>query len=563
MPEPIAGVVYVAPRNQLEEKLAEIWAEILGRESLPEPLIGIDDNFFQLGGHSLKAIALVSRIHKKLEVKLPITELFKNPTIARISPYIKGVKKNKYPGLTRVEKKEYYDLSFAQKRLFILDQAEGSINTAYNLPGAMLIEGQLDKERIEHSFTTLVKRHDSFRTSFAVKWGKPIQIIHDTVVFEVKYSRLEGQYNRSEILNPGKPKELSQVIKDFIKPFELDKAPLLRIVLIRIANQKHLLLIDMHHIISDGISVRTLVQEFLQLYEGKNPPQIKFQYKDFLEWQNSQLYSEEMKKQEDFWLNRFSGDIPLLNMPTDYPRPPVKDFKGNTIDREIDRVLSGKIKEVMEETGATLYMILLAVFNILLSRYTGQEDIIVGVPTAARSHLDLENIVGMFVNTMAMRNYPRGELPLGDFLQEVKEYALKAFENQDYPFEELVNKLEVPKDYSRNPLFDVLFVSENLEIPGLELKGLAFSPVGIENRISHMDLVFYIVENNDKIVLRLEYATTLFKQSSIERMLKHYVEILEQAVNDISIRLKEIGISQDLLVAQTNIITENLEDFGF
>jgi amino acid adenylation domain-containing protein len=562
-PELKAGENYVAPGNKVEKKLVEIWSEVLGIE---KEKISMNDNFFHLGGHSLKATILISKLHRSLNIKLPLTEFFKRPTIEEISHYIKHIKgaaRNKYTGLDIIEEREYYELSSAQKRLFILDQTEGAINTAYNLPVAMLIEGEFIRQRVEDSFNTLVTRHDSFRTSFDIKGGKPVQIIHDTVVFKIKYSTLENGHPGNKSLDPEKANELNQIVKDFIKPFELGKAPLLKASLTCLGSKKHLLLFDMHHIISDGFSTGVLVKEFLHLYEGKALPQLKLQYKDFTGWQNKLLNSEEMKKQEDYWLNRFRGDIPILNMPTDYPRQPVKNFEGNTVSWEIDRELTGKISEVMEETGTTLYMILLAIFNILLSKYTGQEDIIVGVPAAARSHPDLENIIGMFVNTLAMRNYPGKERSFDDFLQEVKENALKAFENQDYPFEELVNKLEISKDYSRNPLFDVLFVSEKLEIPGLELRGLTFTPFEIENKISHMDLVLYIVEENDTIVLRLEYDSDLFKGSSAEEMLKHYVDILEQAVKYRSIQLEEIDISQDLLVAQANIVKENLEDFGF
>jgi hypothetical protein len=401
------------------------------------------------------------------------------------------------------------------------------------------------------------------RTSFAVKGKKPVQIIHDTVAFQIESPRSAGGYPGSETSDHGKAKELSLIIKEFIRVFALGNAPLFRAALIDLSSRQHLLLFDMHHIISDGVSTGILVKEFLHLYEEKNLPPLKFQYKDFSLWQNKRLNAEEMKRQENYWFNRFKGDIPVLNMPTDYPRPPLKDFKGNTVIREIDGKLTAKIREVMAETGTTLYMVLLAVFNVLLSRYTEQEDLIVGVPAAARSHPDLENIIGAFVNTLAMRNYPRKELSFGDFLQEVKAHALKAFENQDYPFEQLVNKLGLARDYSRNPLFDILFVSENLDVPALKLEGLSFIPFEFESGISHMDLVFYIAAAGDKIELRLEYAALLFNPASVAGMLKHYVNILEQVVANLYIKLEEIKINHNYLIPQSNILKENQEGFGF
>jgi non-ribosomal peptide synthetase component F len=270
-----------------------------------------------------------------------------------------------------------------------------------------------------------------------------------------------------------------------------------------------------------------------------------------------------MKKQEEYWLNKFKGDIPILNMPTDYPRPSIKSFAGNIVKYEIDTTLTNKIKTLLLEKQTTVYIILLAVFNILLSKYTGQDDIITGCPTSGRNHPDLENIIGMFVNTLPMRNYPQKEKSAGVFLEEVKKNALEAFENQDYPLPELVNKLRIQTNYNRNPIFDILFVSEKLDIPKLKHQEWTFSPYQFENKISHMDLVFYIEEIEEKIELRLEYAASLFKHSNIERLLKHYIEIIEQLVANVDIKLADITISHDFLAPQTNILKENLDGFGF
>ena len=541
---------YIEPRDEIEKQLVEIWANVL---EIEKESISIDTNFFQLGGHSLKLTMMKLKLHRSLNIEIPLKELFKRPTIEKIAEYIRHMKrgaKNKYAVLDNVEKKEYYELSSTQKQLFILEKTEISINTAYNLPGVMLLEGELDNLRFEDTVKALLKRHESFRTSFDIMQGKPVQLIHDSTALEMKY--LTAQEN-----------EIEQIIKDFIKPFDLRKTPLLRAALVHLQCGKNLFLFDMHHIIADGVSMGILVRDFVNLYGGSTLPKLQVQYKDYAVWQNNFFNSDEMKKQEEYWLNKFKGNIPILNMPTDYPRPSVKNFEGNIVKYEIDTPLTNKIKTLIIEKQTTIYIALLAVFNILLSKYTGQDDIIAGCPTAGRNHPDLENIIGMFVNTLAMRNYPQKEKSAGIFLDEVKKNAWEAFENQDYPLEELVSKLKIIKNYNRNPLFDILFVSEKLDIPKLALQELTFSPYHFENKISHMDLVFYIEEIEEKIELRMEYAASLFKQSNIERLLTHYVEIIEQVVANINIKLADITISHDFLAQQTNILKENLDGFGF
>jgi len=552
-PRPNLPTPYVPPNHEIEIGIVEICQELFGYEK-----IGIMDNFFDLGGNSLSVINFVSEIHKKFNTRIHIQEVFDKRSLQELSALIKEADKEEYFSIEPAEEKEYYELSSAQKRLYILTRVEKNINTAYNLPNAVLIEGELEKPCFEASFHRLVKRHQNFRTSFDVKAGKPVQIIHKQVDFKIRYESLQGGTANSVEGN-----KMQEVVDRFIKPFNITKVPLLRVGLVQLAKEKHMLLLDMHHIISDGVSIAVMVQEFVRLYKGEELPGLRVQYKDFSEWQNTTFSLTKMKNQETYWLNRFKGDIPTLNLVTDYPRPSVKNFAGSHVSGEIDEELTGKIKELMNETKTTLYMVLLAAFNILLASYSEQEDIIVGVPAAARSHPDLENIIGMFVNTLAVRNYPRKQRSVGDFLQEVKDNTLNAFANQDYPFEDLVNKLGISKDSSRNPLFDILFVSEDLGIPRLEVKELTFTPYVFKRSTSHMDLVFFIVEIDNTIVMNLEYATALFSRSSVEGMLKHYVEILGQVVEDRDIKLEEIKISHDLIVPQANVLKEDQDDFDF
>jgi amino acid adenylation domain-containing protein len=551
-----------APRDPLEIKLAEIWSDVL---EIEKDRVGIDNNFFQLGGHSLRATLLISKIQKALDVQIPLSEIFTRSTIRKISNFVKkrGAAKNIYTAVSKVEEKEYYEVSHSQNRLFILEQVEEVISTAYNLTNAALIEGKLDKRRFEDAFHTLIKRHESFRTSFEVRSGKPVQIIHEAVDFSIENMILDTQSPQHQTPNLEQENQVKEIIKKFIKPFDINKAPLLRAALIRLSQEKHVLLLDMHHIISDGVSMSILVREFARLYKGEKIAELHLQYKDFAQWQNRWLESTGMNQQAEYWSSRFEADIPVLNLPTDYPRPAVKSFAGKKVILEIDKELTDKITQMMAETETTLFIVLLALYNLLLSKYTGQKDIIVGIPIAGRTHDDLEHVIGMFVNTLALRNYPREECTFEDFLQEVKANTLNAYDNQDYPFEELVDQLNIPRNTGRNPLVEVLFVSENTDMPELAVKGLKFTPYEFENNIAHMDLVLYFMEIGNKINFALEYSSALFKPETAQQMLDHYVEILEQVVENREIALKDIVISHDYLIVRSTLLTQENTKFDF
>jgi acyl transferase domain-containing protein/acyl carrier protein len=540
--------------EKIEEKLVEIWQKLLGYEE-----INSNDNFFELGGNSLNALNVITKIQKELDVAVSIAEFFNRPTIESLAQFIMADReKSVYSPIESAEKKEFYPLSSAQKRLYILHQVEENISTAYNIPHALLIEGKFEKQRFENSTHKLVERHESLRTSFDVKAGKPVQIVHKEVDFNIKYHSLKTG-------TPGiaEEEEVKGIIKKFIKPFDIKKASLFRVELVHLGEEKHMLLFDLNHIISDAISTGILVQEFVSLYGGKELPKLRIQYKDFTGWQNQSFQWEKIKKQEDYWLNKFREDIPVLNMPTDYPRPLVRVYEGDIIRIMVNENLTTPLNKLAADTETTLFMLLLAAFNILLYNYTEQADIVVGSPISGRTHADLENVIGMFVNTLPLRNHLDEKQSFEALLKEVRRNVLEGYENQDYPLNELVVKLGIPRDTGRNPLFDILFVSEIIDIPRLEVDELKFTPYEFEHNISHMDLVFYFNEIDNNLLLMLEYSTVLFKQSSIEGILKHYVEILEQVVENREIKLEEIKITHDFLVPRTSILEENQDDFGF
>ena len=530
LPEPdksmLRGAEYEPPANKIQERFLKIWQDILHIEK-----IGINDNFFEMGGNSLKATIMVSRIHRDMNVEIPIKEVFGRATIKGLAMRVKEFGESIYASIEPAEKKEFYPASSAQKRMYILNQLEG-MGMAYNIPGALIIEGILDKGRFEDAFKKLIERHEALRTSFENIGGELIQRIHEKVEFSIAY--LEDEEEKA-----------TKKINKLIMPFDLGKAPLLRVTLIKIKEDKHIVVYDMHHIISDGTSMNIIVKEFVEIYGGKELPALRVQYKDYAIWQNRILEKEMMKDQEDYWSRVFEGNIPVLNLPVDYARPLTQSFEGERLGFETGEEIKRKISLINLETGTTVYMVLLAAYNILLMKYTGQEDIIVGTPIAGRRYADLEGIIGMFVNTLAMRNKPCGEKTFREFLYEVKENALKAYENQDLQFEELVERFGTKRDMSRNPLFDVMLVLQNTESTQMEIKGLKFKSYGLESKKSKFDLTLSAIERKDAIIYNIEYCTKLFKPETIERMAAHYKIILQEVLDNPDTKLCNVEVLTD------------------
>ncbi|WP_034328484.1 non-ribosomal peptide synthase/polyketide synthase [Alkaliphilus transvaalensis] len=532
---------YVAPTNEREEILVSIWQDILKVER-----IGINHNFFEVGGHSLKAMTMVAKVHEATGIEIPLRQVFTTPTIKGLAEFIEGAEVDKFVPIELAENQPHYQLSPAQKRLYSLQQFEID-GVSYNMPRAVILEGTLQKDKLEEGFITLIERHESLRTSFRLIDDEPVQVLHKTVDFQVDYSH-------------GSLETVDYLAKDFVRPFDLSQAPLLRVKLIKISDEKHLLLIDLHHIISDGVSMGILIKEFMEVYNGKKLNPLKRQYKDFSQWQNRLIKLGKLEREKQFWLKELDGEIPVLNLMGDFQRPPLQSFRGSTLRDQIDKSITETLKERCKETGTTLYMVLLSAFNVLLSKYSGQEDIIVGTPIAGRSHGDLTNIMGMFVNTLAMRNYPKRDLTVRDFLLAVKERSLKAYENQNYQFEDLVEQLNLRRDISRNPLFDVMFAMENLKETALEMEGLTLQNYDLENDISKFDITLTAIEVNDHLEFAWEYATDIFKKVTIERMLEHFKNILAQMVENLDIKIEDINLlseeaKEEVLVAfnQTSV----------
>ena len=536
-PEVVTEAEYVAPRDEIEEKLAELWSGILGIE---KHRIGIDDNFFELGGHSLKGTALVLGIHKTFNVRLQLSELFKTPVIRKLSAYIKEAAEDRYLPLQTAETKDYYALSSAQKRLYVLHQInlEG---IAYNIPLLFELEKAPDRQKLEDAFKKLISRHESLRTSFRMINEVWVQKIHKEVEFDIEYYDLDNE--EKETIQNSKFK----IQNSFIRPFDLYRAPLLRVGLLRLNEEEHLLMVDMHHIISDGLSIDVFVKELVQAYDSKTLSPLRAQYKDYSEWENRQKREQalKLKSQQEYWLREFSGEIPVLLLPLDYARPMMQNFDGNTLYVELEENENKGLNALASSEDATLYMLFLAAYNILLAKLSGQEDIVIGTPLAGRKHVELRHVVGMFVKTLALRNFPRGEKRFNGFLKELKERTLIAFENQDSPFEELVEAVVEERDMSRNPLFDCMFGLENIEAGEYGAAGLKMKSCRYNINASKIDLTLTVEELEENLTLRVEYCTKLFKQETIERFTRYFKKILSTIQKEPGKKISEIAIIPD------------------
>ena len=523
---------YIAPRDLVEERLVRVWAEVL---KLDQADIGIDADFFAFGGHSLKASLLASRLQHEFSLKVPLEEIFKRPTPRQLAEYIKEIApdlKEAEDVIPFAEKRDYYELSSVQHRMVSLQRLDPA-STAYNVSAVMDIRGELDDEkigRLQRAFQELIRRHESLRASFHIIDGRPVQRIHPDAAFSVSVI--------------SSSQSVSQIISNFIQPFDLAQAPLMRAGIFQIEDARRLIILDMHHIVTDGFSMDIFIRDLSALYRGRGEalPALKKQYTDFAQWQYGRVQSGKLKAQEQYWLGQLSGEIPVLNLLTDYPRQSVQSFTGERVYFVMDRDLAGGVRHLARTTGTTVFMVLLAALQVVLSRYTGQDDMVIGTTVAGRSHPDLETILGVFIETLALRSFPRGDKTFADYLQEVKSLTLAAYENQEYPFRELVKKAGGGADVSQNPLFNVMLIVQNVDIAGMEVEGLTFVPFPYYSQVSKLDITFEAAEVGDEIRCHLEYCTGLFKAETMERFKGHILNVLREVTANPGLELANIDM---------------------
>jgi len=521
------SIQFEPPGNETERKLMEIWKEILQLEK-----VGVNENFLELGGHSLKAITLSTEINKAFSIDIPLTRIFNILTIRQLADYINMAQVNVNTEAecsqgTQCYKSldNYYPASSPQNRMYILNKINKE-NLGYNVSLPYLIKGKLDIKRVENAFGELIKRHEILRTSFELVDNELIQKINDTINFQIQYLK---SYKEDSI-------------RSFICPFNLEEAPLFRVLLIRLKADEHLFILDIHHIITDAVSISILFQEFSKLYEDKKLPRLTVQYKDYAIWQANFKQSQNYSVQREYWLNIFNGQIPGLNMPFDYKKIHANEVKGEYVSFNIGKPLTSSLIRFSVESGATLFMVLLTAYYILLSKYTGQDDIVVGTPVAGRTHEAFKNTIGLFVNTIALRNCPAENKKVIDFLEEVRMTCLRAYENQDYQFDELVDDLNIQRNAGENPIFDTMFILQNSGQAEFKIEGLEFIPEKLNHKVPIFDILFEAQLIGENIKFIVEYNSVLLSKKTVNSLVDKYLHILSAIVINRNTKLGEINI---------------------
>jgi amino acid adenylation domain-containing protein/non-ribosomal peptide synthase protein (TIGR01720 family) len=562
LPEPgnagmLPGVEYIAPRNETEEKLAAIWQDVLRREK-----ISVKDDFFDLGGHSLKITRLASQIHKEFNVRLELKELFEVTVLEDLAQLIGQSSKTSFATIEPVEPQESYAISSSQRRLWVLSQFEDA-NIAYNMTGVYVFRGNLDKDAFEAAFASLIGRHEILRTTFREnRDGEVRQYIHlpEASGFNLRYLDLRSEEGRELAVH-------DLVQKDLVKPFDLSAGPLLRASLYQMEDGRWVFSYVMHHIISDGWSMGILIKELLEFYNahanGTTALQepLRIQYKDYAAWQQQQLSGENLKAHKEYWLEQFEGELPVLELPAGKPRPAVKTYNGREISVSLNAELSQGLREFSQRQGGTLFMGILAAVTTLMHRYTGQEDIIIGSPIAGRMHADLEDQIGFYVNTLALRSRFSGEQNFQQLLEQVKQVTLDAYEHQVYPFDELVEGLNLHRDMSRNPLFDVVVALQNNEtnamrnLGELEISGFG----GARTVVSKFDLSFEFKEAGEELNLLLGYNSDIYDPPTIDRMARHLEQLLSAIIHEPQKPIRQLDYLKE---GEKKLLTVGFNDTG-
>ena len=435
----------------------------------------------------------------------------------------------KTAAISQAPKKESYRLTPPQLRLFLLDQLNNN-SLAYNLPGVFWMEGILNCDRLEYAFKTLIERHESLRTSFSIdKNNEPVQKISEEFSFKIETFK-------------GDETDIATIIEDFIKPFDLNQAPLLRVGLINISEEKHILLFDIHHIISDGTSTGILIKELVQLYSGQDLPKLKLQYKDFSEWYLSDDFQASVSQQKDFWSQKFSDIQSPLELPTDFSRPKTRMFGGGSSKFSITKKETEQLRQLSRKNNTTLFTVLLGIYSIMLSKLSNNQDLVIGTPVAGRKHDDLQDIIGMFVNTLALPLHVSNDISFTTYLAELHEKVLAYFDNADYPYERLINDLQIERDPSRNPLFDVEFAFQNMDKESMQMETMQIREYERETTTTKFDLILDACEESSILNFNFEYATELFTASTIKKFICFFKHVMNQVLQHEEGLLSEVSL---------------------
>lgn len=526
-PDGVGMRTYLAATNELEQRLIAIWSEVL---KIPEANIGIADNFFELGGHSLKAVRLLTMIQQQFDVQFKLNELFAKVTVEAQARLVSTSQKKQFQHIPIVAQQDEYPLSAAQRRMWVLCQYEAA-NAAYTIQGALRLSGVLNIAALENAFKTVITRHEILRTVFRLNQrGEVRQIVLPDVRFSLDVFDNTGVQNSSDELLARLGSEV----------FDLSNGPLLKAAVIHTAADEHIFFCNMHHIISDGWSIEVLVKEVFRFYNEyvagipTEASPLPLQYKDYSNWLEQRLSKDYVQNDRAYWKEQFSGELPVLALPGDYPRPKVHSYNGAAVSGILPAEIADAFNKMLLKNNATLFMGLLAAVNTLLYRYTNQLDIIIGTPVAGRQHADLENQIGLYINTLAPRSRFNPSDSFHSLLEKVKAVTLGAYDHQDYPFDALADELQLNRDMSRSMLFDVMVVLQNNEnlSAGMQPEGLAISDYTTELTTSKFDWLFNFIETENGIRYVIEYNTDIYAENRMRKVQLHFEQLMNAILSE-------------------------------
>uniref|UniRef100_UPI000FD7A915 non-ribosomal peptide synthetase n=1 Tax=Paenibacillus kobensis TaxID=59841 RepID=UPI000FD7A915 len=507
---------FTAPQTPTERKLAAIWRDILKIDR-----VGAQEHFFEIGGDSLNAASMAGRIQKELGAAVPLQDIFRLPKLEKLASFIDSLAPQTYTAIPVIPEQEWYQVSPAQEWIYILSQKDGD-GDVYNMPSVLEITGEIDPDRIRAVFLKLIDRHETLRTGFEIRDQEVVQRVYSEVSFEFEWIPWRPYKN-----------EMLEAFHDFIRPFGLSKPPLLRVGLAAKSREEHLMIVDMHHIISDGVSLQIIMNDFLRLYAGEELAPLAVQYKDYAAWQRKRMESELNKEREAYWNQALSGELPRNELPIAYPRPAVRSFEGALHAFEIEAPVVEELRRLAVSTGSTMYMVLLAAYSVLLSQYSdSEEDIVLGTQVAGRTSPELAPMIGMFVNTLPLRNYPRKELTFRAFLSEVRTNTLHALENQDYPFAAIVEKLGMKHESGRNPVFDYVFAFAETEHGHADIGEISVRPYPMDHHVAKFDMTLTMELEQSRLTGAIEYSTALFSTKAIEGLTGNFTELVRRIAED-------------------------------
>lgn len=537
--EAIPEQKYLAPRTKSEKEIAEIFESVLLKIK-----IGIHDDFFELGGHSLRAVRVINQLEEVTGVRISLSQFFQNSTIKKLSDLVEETKGCKFQHIKSAEKKEYYKMSPAQESMYMFWKKDEQ-NTVYNLPVCYHIKDSVDTKQFKNSFEQLIQKHEILRTSFLFKNGQMLQKINDTVIADFEYI----ESNRA----------IETILYTMIQPFYLEEGNVIRCRIITSQGEKYCFF-DIHHIVCDGISFQILQKDLKQLYCNQYKKTEVRQYKDYSEW----LLTRDLSKQKEYWMKEFQDEIPILKIPTDFPYPKIRSYEGQQIVKYTGCKLTSDIKKMAGHRKVTEYMIFLASLMVLLSKYSGQEDIVIGSPFSGRSNQDTETMIGMFVNTIALHGKPKKDKPFFEFLEEIKNKCLEAYENQDYPFTEIMKQMTVSKDTAGNALFDILLAVQNHDKYSFENEYEKIDVLPQGKIPAKYALTFEVNEIKEEYVVSILYSVQLFKRERIENIAAKFVQLLESITEldkqNTEQKIGEFDIFSELNKNRRNIQTDNDDD---